>query len=282
MRAHRRRRRTISRPSWRCSTFPAWDCLPYDRSLAVAARRPRSGWRRCTRCSARPSKPQLLVTTVNAATQRTLTPFRIRQLVARLAPGERIDRDQLAALLQANGYVRTDTVADAGEFAVRGGLVDLFPVRRGAGAAARFLRRRDRERPPLRSGRPAHHRPDRRLHPAARVRGPARRGQHQALPRAAIARGSAPPRPAIRSTRRSRDGRRLAGHGALAAAVRGAAGDAVRPSRRRRPHRPRRRRRRRRRGALRGDRRLSRQPRPRARSTRSGQLPPARRPTRSI
>ncbi|HYD38077.1 MAG TPA: DEAD/DEAH box helicase, partial [Allosphingosinicella sp.] len=68
-----------------------------------------------------------LVTTVSAATQRTLTPFRVRQLVARLAPGERIDLDRLASLLQANGYSRTDTVADAGEYAVRGGLVDLFP-----------------------------------------------------------------------------------------------------------------------------------------------------------
>ncbi|OYU72190.1 MAG: hypothetical protein CFE32_24485, partial [Alphaproteobacteria bacterium PA3] len=72
-------------------------------------------------------KPQLLITTANAATQRVLTPFRIRQLTAHLAPGARIDRDKLAELLQANGYVRTDTVADAGEFAVRGGLVDLFP-----------------------------------------------------------------------------------------------------------------------------------------------------------
>jgi transcription-repair coupling factor (superfamily II helicase) len=71
--------------------------------------------------------PQLLVTTANAAMQRTLTPFRIRQLVARLAPGERIGRDRLAEQLQANGYVRSETVADAGEFAVRGGLVDLFP-----------------------------------------------------------------------------------------------------------------------------------------------------------
>ncbi|MCH3756076.1 hypothetical protein LZC13_10705, partial [Campylobacter coli] len=76
----------------------------------------------------RPVKaPQLLLTTANAATQRVLTPFRIRQLVARLAPGERIDREKLAALLQANGYVRTDTVHDHGEYAVRGGIVDLFP-----------------------------------------------------------------------------------------------------------------------------------------------------------
>jgi transcription-repair coupling factor (superfamily II helicase) len=60
-------------------------------------------------------------------TQRTLTPFRLRALTARLAPGERIDRDALAALLSANGYIRSETVADAGDFAVRGSLVDLFP-----------------------------------------------------------------------------------------------------------------------------------------------------------
>jgi transcription-repair coupling factor (superfamily II helicase) len=72
-------------------------------------------------------RPQLIVTTANAASQRVLTPFRIRQLVATLAPGERIDRDRLAVLLQANGYVRTDTVHDQGEYAVRGGIVDLFP-----------------------------------------------------------------------------------------------------------------------------------------------------------
>ncbi len=106
--------------------FPAWDCLPYDRASPSL----RSSAERLATLHAlqkAPKGPQLLVTTVNAATQRTLTPFRIRQLVAKLAPGERIDRDKLGALLQANGYVRTDTVADPGEYAVRGGLVDLWP-----------------------------------------------------------------------------------------------------------------------------------------------------------
>jgi transcription-repair coupling factor (superfamily II helicase) len=107
-------------------TFPAWDCLPFDRaspSLRVTAERLAT-----LNALQKPiTGPTLLLTTVNAATQRTLTPFRIRQLVAKLAPGERIDRDKLGALLQANGYVRTDTVADPGEYAVRGGLVDLWP-----------------------------------------------------------------------------------------------------------------------------------------------------------
>ena len=113
-------------PELETLAFPAWDCLPYDRSSPSL----RSTSERLAPLHAlqrKLEKPQLLVTTVNAALQRTLTPFRIRQLVARLAPGERIDLDRLTALLQANGYSRTDTVADAGEYAVRGGLVDLFP-----------------------------------------------------------------------------------------------------------------------------------------------------------
>jgi transcription-repair coupling factor (superfamily II helicase) len=113
-------------PELEVLSFPAWDCLPYDRSSPSL----RSTSERLATLHAlqrKSTKPQLLVTTVNAATQRTLTPFRIRQLVARLAPGERIDLDRLALLLSANGYGRTETVRDPGEFAVRGGLVDLFP-----------------------------------------------------------------------------------------------------------------------------------------------------------
>ncbi|WP_174291356.1 transcription-repair coupling factor [Sphingomonas bacterium] len=106
--------------------FPAWDCLPYDRAsptLRGMAERVAA----LHRLQAKSKGPQLVLTTATAVTQRVLTPFRIRQLVATLAPGERIGRDDLATLLQANGYVRTDTVHDQGEYSVRGGLVDLFP-----------------------------------------------------------------------------------------------------------------------------------------------------------
>ena len=107
-------------------SFPAWDCLPYDR--ASPSLRSTSERLACLAALQRPKAgPQLLITTINAITQRTLTPFRVRQLSAHLKPGARIDRDQLATMLHANGYVRSDTVADAGEFAMRGSLVDLFP-----------------------------------------------------------------------------------------------------------------------------------------------------------
>ncbi len=106
--------------------FPAWDCLPYDRAspaLSVSAKRlvalhalqnPAGG-------------SQLLVTTVNAVLQRVLTPFRVRESVREFKPGTTIGHESLAALLTRQGYSRTDTVVDHGEFAVRGSIVDIFP-----------------------------------------------------------------------------------------------------------------------------------------------------------
>jgi transcription-repair coupling factor (superfamily II helicase) len=108
-------------------SFPAWDCLPYDRAspaLRVMAERLAT----LQKLQGKRNGPQLLIATENAATQRILTPFRIRQLTRRLAEGERIERDKLVELLIANGYQRTDAVHDAGEFAVRGSIVDLFPA----------------------------------------------------------------------------------------------------------------------------------------------------------
>jgi transcription-repair coupling factor (superfamily II helicase) len=106
--------------------FPAWDCLPYDRAspaLSVSARRLAA----LHRLQASRKAPQLLVTTVNTVLQRVLTPFRIRESVRSLVPGMEIGRESLIALLQRQGYSRTDTVIDAGEFAVRGSIFDIHP-----------------------------------------------------------------------------------------------------------------------------------------------------------
>jgi transcription-repair coupling factor (superfamily II helicase) len=107
--------------------LPAWDCLPYDRaspSIAVTARRMST-----LQALQQPSKrQQLVLTTIGAVIQKYLTPFRIRQTGERLAAGREIGRERLASLLQANGYFRVDTVAESGEFAMRGSIVDLFPA----------------------------------------------------------------------------------------------------------------------------------------------------------
>ncbi|MES2326617.1 MAG: transcription-repair coupling factor [Pseudomonadota bacterium] len=108
-------------------TIPGWDCLPYDRAspaLRVMAERLAT----LSALQTTSDKPQLLVATANAATQRLLTPFRIRQLTRRIAEGERVEREALISQLNALGYQRADTVAEHGEYAVRGSLIDLFPA----------------------------------------------------------------------------------------------------------------------------------------------------------
>ncbi|WP_336976972.1 transcription-repair coupling factor [Altererythrobacter fulvus] len=106
--------------------FPAWDCLPYDRAspaLSISSQR-LSALHKLQRGK---KNGQLLVTTVNALLQRVLTPFRIRESVREIVPGMQIGHESLIALLQRQGYSRTDTVIDAGEFAVRGSVFDIFP-----------------------------------------------------------------------------------------------------------------------------------------------------------
>jgi transcription-repair coupling factor (superfamily II helicase) len=108
-------------------TVPGWDCLPYDRvSPALAAMAERLAT--LNALQVKQTKPQLVITTVSAATQRMLTPFRVRQLTRRIAEGERIEREALVGQLNALGYQRADTVAEHGEYAVRGSLIDLFPA----------------------------------------------------------------------------------------------------------------------------------------------------------
>ncbi len=108
-------------------TFPGWDCLPYDRAspaLRIMAERLAA----LSALQIHSDKPQLIITTTSAVSQRVLTPFRIRQLTRRLAAGEKIEREALVKQLDALGYQRVDTVAEHGEFAVRGSLIDVFPA----------------------------------------------------------------------------------------------------------------------------------------------------------
>src|SRR3954464_7363431 len=107
--------------------LPGWDCLPYDRAspaLRIMAERLAT----LSALQPKQTKAQLLVATASAASQRMLTPFRIRQLTRRIAEGERIERETLVEQLNALGYQRADTVAEHGEYAVRGSLIDVYPA----------------------------------------------------------------------------------------------------------------------------------------------------------
>ena len=108
--------------------FPAWDCLPYDRvspHAAVVAQRMMT-LSRLARMKGH-SQPTLLLTTVNAVLQRVpAKAFTARQSLS-AAPGNVLDMEGVVKWLELNGYVRASTVREAGEYAVRGGIVDLYP-----------------------------------------------------------------------------------------------------------------------------------------------------------
>jgi len=109
-------------------TLPAWDCLPYDRvspNADVMARRIAA----LTQLTEPPvqGKCRLVITTVNAMLQRVPKVESLRNAAMAIAVKTRLDRKAFDAFLAANGYTRAEQVMEPGEFAVRGGLIDLFP-----------------------------------------------------------------------------------------------------------------------------------------------------------
>ncbi|MDX2258131.1 MAG: transcription-repair coupling factor [Hyphomicrobiaceae bacterium] len=118
-------------PTVRIIAFPAWDTVPYDRigpNADIVARRIAAlaklaiGGRK---------QPTIVLTTVNAILQRVPPRGFIKAALKQMAPGQRIDMARLIKRLGQAGFVRTGTVMEPGEYAVRGGILDLYPPGRG-------------------------------------------------------------------------------------------------------------------------------------------------------
>jgi transcription-repair coupling factor (superfamily II helicase) len=108
--------------------FPAWDCLPYDRvspNASVVAQR-MTALSRLARVKGR-DKPSVLLTTVNAALQRVPARDFVATHALSVAPGNVIGMAGIVEWLELNGFTRASTVREPGDYAVRGGILDLFP-----------------------------------------------------------------------------------------------------------------------------------------------------------
>jgi transcription-repair coupling factor (superfamily II helicase) len=108
--------------------FPAWDSLPFDRvspNAAVVAQR-MTALSRLARVRGR-DKPSVLMTTVNAALQRVPARDFVITHALSVAPGNVIGMQGIVYWLELNGFVRASTVREPGEYAVRGGILDLYP-----------------------------------------------------------------------------------------------------------------------------------------------------------
>ncbi len=110
-------------------SLPAWDCQPYDRTsptTAVAAQRV-TALARLARTRSSEERPRILCTTVNALVQRVPPKAHIARETFSAAVGNAVAMDGIVAWVEANGFLRTGTVRDTGEYAVRGGILDLSP-----------------------------------------------------------------------------------------------------------------------------------------------------------
>ena len=114
-------------PNAEVMTFPAWDCVPYDRvspDSDIEARRIATLARLA---HAKGGKPAIIVlATVNAALQRVPPLEALKKAAVRLTAGGPVSMDQVIQRLDASGFYRTGTVMEPGEYAVRGGILDLF------------------------------------------------------------------------------------------------------------------------------------------------------------
>jgi len=116
-------------------TFPAWDCLPYDR---VSPNPDVSAARMATLAGLAQGVPGpfILLTTLNAATQRIPARDVLKAASFTAKVGTRVNEADLRKFLVRMGFSQCPTVTEPGDYAVRGGIIDIFPP--GAGGPVRL------------------------------------------------------------------------------------------------------------------------------------------------
>ncbi|MCB1118647.1 MAG: transcription-repair coupling factor, partial [Chlamydiia bacterium] len=110
----------------KCIDFPSWETLPNENippSPDIVGDRYRTLEVLLTE-----KTPQIILTNLQACLQKVLPPQRLKQLHVSVAKGAVIDFEGLVMQLDQMGYTRTPIVADKGEYAVRGGIIDVYSV----------------------------------------------------------------------------------------------------------------------------------------------------------
>lgn len=107
-------------------SLPTWENTPYSSiSLSIRVRHHRIAL--LSRLG-KPNGPQVITTTLEASLQSTLPPDLLQQSILHLKTDEEVEsRERLIQDLYRNGYLKVDTVDDAGTFAVRGDIIDVLP-----------------------------------------------------------------------------------------------------------------------------------------------------------
>ncbi|MFN4058753.1 MAG: transcription-repair coupling factor [Roseinatronobacter sp.] len=106
--------------------FPAWDCLPFDR---VSPNPEIASARMATLAALAHGVPGafVLITTLSAAMQRVPARDVVAGASFQATVGRRLDESALRAWLVRMGFTQAPTVTEPGDFAIRGGIFDIYP-----------------------------------------------------------------------------------------------------------------------------------------------------------
>ncbi|HEY3489141.1 MAG TPA: transcription-repair coupling factor [Candidatus Deferrimicrobiaceae bacterium] len=107
----------------RVVSFPSAEVAPYEASPPFG---PAVHDRMRTLLRLSDAEPVIVVATAATLIEKTLPPEIFQEAVLRLSPGVEVDIEALSRRLAALGYARLPAAADPGDFAVRGGIVDIY------------------------------------------------------------------------------------------------------------------------------------------------------------
>jgi len=108
-------------------SFPGWDCLPYDRVSPHADISAARMAALTALASGAVPKRFVLLTTLNAATQRVPARAVLRRAAFAARVGQRLDEAALRDFLVRMGFTQAPTVLEPGDYAIRGGIIDIWP-----------------------------------------------------------------------------------------------------------------------------------------------------------
>ncbi|MFN3416758.1 MAG: transcription-repair coupling factor [Caldimonas sp.] len=112
-------------PALRCAVFPDWETLPYDTFSPhqdLISERLATLWRVLRR------DVDVVLLPATTALVRLAPPSFLAAYTFHFKQKERLDEASLKAQLVLAGYTHVSQVVSPGEYAVRGGLIDLFPM----------------------------------------------------------------------------------------------------------------------------------------------------------
>ena len=112
-------------PALRVATLPDWETLPYDH---FSPHQDLVSERLATLYHASRGECDVLLVAASTGLYRLAPPSYLAAYTFFLSQGEQLDVERLRSQLALGGYQHVTQVVSPGEFSVRGGLIDLYPM----------------------------------------------------------------------------------------------------------------------------------------------------------